>query len=172
MTRADELEGLSRRLLALAEHLEHQPLTHADSMDRATIREAAAKFASLQAEVERLKHDAGELVVVQYELSAVKADRENLAECNALIGQDLREAIDRAEKAARERDTLAALLKEAREVVKRALSGLDAGCTQYAARTVFGSEVAGDEQLPWVRLMQIGRDAARAFLDKTGDCHE
>lgn len=51
-----------------------------------------------------------------------------------------------------------------REALNKALTGLDAGCNQYASRTQFGDEVPGDEQYPWVRLMQIGRDAARAAL--------
>jgi len=40
--------GLVRRLRALDEHLSHQPLTYADSQDRATIREAASALAAIE----------------------------------------------------------------------------------------------------------------------------
>lgn len=56
--------------------------------------------------------------------------------------------------------------REAMNALEKALTGLEAGCTQYASRTSFGSEVPGDEQYPWVRLMQVGRDAARAVIAK------
>lgn len=57
-----------------------------------------------------------------------------------------------------------AQLAEARKALGFALTGLEAGCNQCAIRTFTGTEVPGDEQLPWVRLMQIGRDAARRAL--------
>jgi len=57
---------------------------------------------------------------------------------------------------------------KALEALDLALAGLEAGCRQYAARSHNGSEVPGDEQLPWVRLMQIGRDAVRRALQEGG----
>lgn len=46
-----EARAIARRLEALAEHLTHQPLTHADSVDIATIREAATALSSLRQEI-------------------------------------------------------------------------------------------------------------------------
>lgn len=58
-------------------------------------------------------------------------------------------------------ETAEARLAEAMKALDEALVGLDAGCSQYVNRTISGAEVPGDEQYPWVRLMQIGRDAVR-----------
>ena len=63
----------------------------------------------------------------------------------------------RALAAEAERDKLKAALEKAKQ-------GLDAGIHQYAATTLSGAEIPGDEQYPWVRLMQVGRDAALAAL--------
>lgn len=161
MTRADELEGLVAKLRTdagcLRKSLEHVGLGGAGLGVRvkdpeallAVMCEAADALVSLGAEVERLKHDAGELVVAQYELSAVKADRENLAECNALIGQDLREALDRA-------DALTALLNEAREVLIQRDGGVhDQDCKA--------------NRLSGLPLCTCGHVGVVEFLDKTGD---
>lgn len=46
-----EARAIARRLEALAEHLMLQPLTHADSVDIATIRAASAALAAKDAEL-------------------------------------------------------------------------------------------------------------------------
>ena len=50
-----EAQAIARRLEALAEHLTLQPLTHADDVDIATIREAATALAAKDAELAAVK---------------------------------------------------------------------------------------------------------------------
>ena len=70
-----------------------------------------------------------------------------------------------------DRASCQARVEELERALRIAHEGLKAGCDQYADRTFSGQEVPGDEQFPWVRKMQIGRDATlRALADrKEGD---
>lgn len=69
-------------------------------------------------------------------------------------------ALARAEKAEAE-------CKRLRDALRFAKDGCEAGCNQYASRTLHGQEVPGDEQFPWVKAMQIGRDKASAALENS-----
>lgn len=62
--------------------------------------------------------------------------------------------------------SLEADVERKRDALRKAERGLAAGLAQYASKTIHGSGVAMDEQYPWVRLMQIGRDAARTARKK------
>ena len=57
-------------------------------------------------------------------------------------------------------------LSRLREALESAHKGLKAGCDQYAVKSIGEVEIPGDEQYPWVRLMQIGRDAAARVLSE------
>ena len=110
---------------------------------------------------DRIEADASTIASLRDANKALTAERDDLAIRAATIDEALTNAIHLRKAAEADKARLSEALRKAHE-------GLVAGCQQYAARTEFGSEVPGDEQLPWVRLMQIGRDTARAALSGNG----
>ena len=91
------------------------------------------------------------------ELKDCYAEIERLREANEMMLTDIRRT---------DVDMLAfkAEIERLRAALREADKGLAAGISQYAARTIHGQIVAGDEQYPWIRLMQIGMEATRSAL--------
>jgi uncharacterized small protein (DUF1192 family) len=117
-----------------------------------TFHNMKADITTLRAEVERLTIENASLASWQCEFTDGKTGLVYSEHGGTYCAMAKREATLRAE------------IEQLREALRKADKGLAAGVSQYATRTFHGQIVPGDEQAPWIRLMQIGWDATQAAL--------